>query len=58
MVVDRMPGPNVVGQARQDIKSSLEAARSEEDRPLTEIRLPREQREHAQQYFDAFREGE
>ncbi len=50
-------GPNAKGQAMEDIKSQVEAAKRESEDPLTGQRLPRQQRDHVQQYFDAFRKG-
>ena len=58
VVVGRVQGPNTAGQAREAIKTEIEAARRESARPITDQKLPRAQREHAQQYFDEFREGE
>jgi hypothetical protein len=58
VVIGTARGPNVAGQAREEIKEALEAARSEDADPLTGLRLPRTQREQARQYFDAVREGE
>ena len=43
---------------REAIKEAMEAASSADENPLTNLRLPREQREQAQQYFDAVREGQ
>jgi hypothetical protein len=54
----RIHGPNVAGEARETIKSEIEAARSETAGAISTQRLPKSQREHAQQYFDMFREGE
>jgi hypothetical protein len=58
VVVGRVRGPNRPGEAREAIKAEIEAARTESARPITAQRLPKAQKEHAQQYFDTFREGE
>ncbi len=58
VVIGQVRGPNAAGQAREAIKEALEAATSEDDDPLTGVRLPRAQREQVQQYFDAVRKGE
>ncbi len=50
-------GPNAKGQVTQEISAQLEAAKSESADPLTDQRLPRDYRDHAKGYFDAFREG-
>jgi hypothetical protein len=50
-------GPNAKGQVTQEIAAQLEAAKSESADPLTDRRLPRDYRDHAKTYFDAFREG-
>ncbi len=50
-------GPNAKGQVMEEIKGQVEAAKRESEDPLTGQRLPRQQRDHVQQYFDAFRKG-
>lgn len=50
-------GPNAKGQVTQEISEQLEAAKSDAQDPLTNQRLPRDYRDHAKGYFDAFREG-
>jgi len=53
VVVGEVPGPNKAGEAREEIKSAMESAKRESAKPLTDQHLPRAQREHARQYFDA-----
>ena len=48
-------GPNIAGNPREEVQNSLESARTGSEDPLTGVRLPRSQRAHSQQYFDAFR---
>lgn len=50
-------GPNAKGQVTQEISAQLEAAKSDSSDPLTDQRLPRDYRDHAKGYFNAFREG-
>ena len=50
-------GPNVRGQVQQKIEAEIESAKHDAADPLTGQRLPRSQREHAKEYFDALREG-
>ncbi len=50
-------GPNAKGQVTQQISAQVEAAKSDSADPLTNQRLPRDYRDHAKGYFDAFREG-
>jgi hypothetical protein len=53
----QVEGPNAKGQVIEEIKTQVEAAKHESEDPLTGQRLPRQQRDHVQQYFDAFRKG-
>ncbi|MEZ6100520.1 MAG: hypothetical protein R3E01_16245 [Pirellulaceae bacterium] len=54
VVAGRAGGNNIVGDVREEIKMELEASDAAADDPLTDQHLPRGQREHAKQYFDAF----
>ena len=56
-VVDFIPGPNIAGPTREEISSSLEAGRQSDANPLTDLRVPRSQRDHVTEYFNRFREG-
>ncbi len=51
-------GPNLAGNATEEIKLAIEAAGQADDDPLSGTRLPKHVRDHAQEYFDKFREGE
>ncbi len=55
MVTDLVDGPNSKGRIREQIKAELGSAEREESDPLTDQNLPRAQREHAREYFDALR---
>ena len=50
-------GPNIKGRVQEQIKAEIESAKHDAADPLTGQRLPRSQREHAKEYFDALREG-
>ncbi len=58
VIVGSVRGDNKPGDVREAIKEAMESASSSEENPLTNLRLPRAQREQAQQYFDAVREGQ
>ncbi|HEY2761909.1 MAG TPA: hypothetical protein VGI75_14230 [Pirellulales bacterium] len=58
VVTGTMAGPNAKGQALEVIKNEVEAAKHDSSDPLTDQRLPRSQREHVRQYFDAFRKDQ
>ena len=55
VVVGTMGGPNLAGNAREQIRAAVESAHSDSADPLTGQRLPRAHREAVQQYFDAVR---
>lgn len=57
VVTGQVDGPNVKGQVLEEIKTQVEAAKKDQSDPLTGQRLPRQQRDHVQQYFDALRNG-
>ena len=58
VIVGEVRGPNVAGDAREEIKSEITASKQSNADPITGKRLPRSEREHAQEYFDSFRDGE
>jgi hypothetical protein len=45
------------GRVQQEIQEQIQASRREQSDPITRQRLPRSQRDHAKEYFDALREG-
>jgi HAMP domain-containing protein len=57
-VTDLVPGPNVAGDVREQIKMQVDSVRGEASNPLSTQRIPRKHRKHAKEYFDRFREGE
>ncbi len=57
-VVGEVEGPIVKGQVRQQILEQVQAARSQPADPLTDQRMSRKHRQHAQEYFDKFRQGQ
>ena len=50
-------GPNRKGITREDVKQAIQGSLSERSDPSENQTLPRNEREHAQQYFDRLREG-
>lgn len=50
-------GPNVAGDAREQIYAAINEALDSSEDPLTGVRLPKAQRQQVQQYFEAFRRG-
>ena len=58
VIVGEVRGPNVAGDAREEIKSEITASKQSNADPITGKKLPRSEREHAQEYFDSFRDGE
>lgn len=57
VVTELVAGPTLRGDVEQEIKEQIESARAEATDPLTDQKLPRDYREHAQRYFELFREG-
>ncbi len=55
--VGEADGPNVAGVSKESDKAPLTFSLSEDADPLADQRLPRAQRDHAKQYFEALREG-
>ncbi|MEX2139973.1 MAG: hypothetical protein WD894_11975 [Pirellulales bacterium] len=57
VITGEADGPNIKGLVQQEIQQQIEASRREESDAVTRQRLPRSQRDHAKEYFDALREG-
>ncbi len=55
--VGNADGPNVAGVSRMEDAAPLSFSLAEDADPLADQRLPRAQRDHAKQYFEALREG-
>jgi hypothetical protein len=51
-------GPNKAGKTTESVKQEIRAALAKDPDALEDVTLPRDQREHARQYFERFREGE
>ncbi len=51
-------GNNVAGRSKEQVKEAVEASLAKDPDALDEVNLPRDQREHAKQYFKKFRTGE
>jgi hypothetical protein len=56
-VTGMVDGPNLRGNAREEIDQQAESVRRGSTDPLSGQRLPRKQSEHAREYFERFREG-
>lgn len=55
VIVGYADGPNRKGRTREAIAAAVESALQEESDPAENQRLPRAEREHTRQYFDALR---
>jgi hypothetical protein len=55
--VGEADGPNVAGASKVEDSAPLTFSLAEDADPLADQRLPRAQRDHAKQYFEALREG-
>ena len=55
VIKGEIDGPNIKGRVLEAIKEEMTAATSEEADPLTNQRLPRSRREHAEEYFNTLR---
>jgi DNA repair exonuclease SbcCD ATPase subunit len=51
-------GPNQAGNTLQEVKEQLQSNFSQDADPLTDLRLPKKEREHTREYFRRYREGE
>jgi hypothetical protein len=50
-------GPNIKGQVQAEIQQEISGFTSASPDPFTTERLPRNRREHAEEYFNLLREG-
>lgn len=50
-------GKNIAGKSLQEVRQEMQSAAAKDPDALNEQNLPREQREHAKQYFEKFRKG-
>jgi hypothetical protein len=57
VITGEVDGPNIKGQVQQEIRGQIEASHREASDAVTRQRLPRNQRDHAKEYFDSLREG-
>ena len=57
MVTGLTDGANLKNQAEAEIQQAAAAIEHGSTNPLSGQHLPKKQREHAQEYFDSFREG-
>jgi hypothetical protein len=57
VVTGTVGGPNRPGRSLVETREAIEGALSEDPDPLTELRLPKTERDHTRQYFERLREG-
>ncbi len=57
VITGEVDGPNMKGQVQQEIQQQVEASKREASDAVIRQHLPRNQRDHAKEYFDALREG-
>jgi hypothetical protein len=57
VITGEVDGPNIKGQVHQEIQKQFEASKREASDTVIRQRLPRNQRDHAKEYFDSLREG-
>ena len=57
-IAGEVEGPNLKGDAQQEIQQQYDSARRQSTDPLVGRQMSREHRRHAQEYFDRFREGD
>jgi hypothetical protein len=56
-VVGEVEGPNARDNVQLQLREQFQSAKRESSDPLTEQKLPKNEREQARQYFDQFRSG-
>ena len=56
-VIGKTGGPNKAGDVREEIKQAIGSSAEGSSDALTNERLPRKQRDHVKEYYDAFRQG-
>ena len=57
VITGEVDGPNLKGAVQQAIHEQMEASKREASDTVIRQRLPRNQRDHAKEYFDSLREG-
>ena len=50
-------GKNVAGKSKEAVKEAIEGSLKKDPEALEDVTLPRDQREHAKQYFEKLRKG-
>jgi hypothetical protein len=58
VITELVEGPNVKGDAKEEIRQEYDAARRATTDPLTNRNIPRKHQAHVKEYFNRFREGE
>ncbi|MFV2066727.1 MAG: hypothetical protein ACC645_07065 [Pirellulales bacterium] len=57
VITDLVDGPNAKGRVLEEIEAELQRGTARAAEALTDRRLPKAQREHAEEFFNSFREG-
>lgn len=58
VVTGTSSGANRAGKSLAEIRQEISSTLNEEADPLTDVRLPRSERDHTRQYFERLRQGE
>jgi hypothetical protein len=58
IITGKVDGENEAGESQLSVREKIQASLSEESDPLTDLRLPRSQKEQAKEYFEKIRTGE
>jgi len=58
VITGTVDGPNNKGETREDVQAAIEATMTEKADPLTDAQLPRDQKDHAREYFHKLNGGD
>ena len=58
ILAGKVDGKVVAGESKAAVREQIESSLSEESDPLTDLRLPRSQRDQAKEYFEKIRTGQ
>jgi len=56
VMIGHADGPNIKGQTKEDVKSFIDTTMTEERDPLTDAQLPKDQKDHAREYFEKYQD--
>jgi hypothetical protein len=57
VMIGHADGPNIKGQTREDVKEAVLETLGEKSDPLTDAQLPKDQKDHAREYFEKYQDG-